>query len=89
MLIGGNSPTGGLLDNTYYYNPMYDTPTNWIDGPSLLEARYQHASAILGHHIVTVGGYDGNNILSSVEILDLQSFPHQWTQGKLIMFCYV
>ena len=91
MLIGGysyNSPTGRYLNNTYYFNPMYDKPTNWIDGPSLLEARDSHASTILGHHIVTGGGLrDLNaNRLSSVEILDLQSFPHQWTQGK---FCYV
>ena len=90
MVIGGFSPTGGNIVNTYYYNPdpMDDKPTNWIDGPSLLEGRRSHASAILGHHIVTGGGIDGN-YLSSVEILDLQSFPHQWTQGKLIMFCYV
>ena len=87
MIMGGFSPTGGCLDNTYYYNPMDDKPSNWRDGPSLLEARYDHASAILGHHIVTSGGWNG--WLSSVEILDLQSFPHQWTQGKLIMFCYV
>ena len=87
MVIGGYN--GGHLDNTYYYNPMDDKSTNWIDGPSLLEARHRHASAILGHHIITGGGVNSNYALSSVEILDLQSFPHQWTQGKLIMFCYV
>ena len=89
MLIGGTEMTGIYRAETFYFNPM-DEKAVWIDGPSMLETRFDHASALLGDHVVTAGGRAGlTTYLSSVEILDLQSFPHQWTQGKLIMFCYV
>ena len=80
MIIGGYS--NGYSDKTFYFNPM-EQPFIWTDGPPLMQARYFHASALLGQYVVTAGGSGGG---SSVEILDLNSSPHQWTQGKLFLF---
>ena len=82
MVIGGENRARWAHSATYFFNPIAADQPTWTEGPSLMEARTLQASAILGHHVVTAGGQQyATDQLSSVEILDLNSFPYQWVQG--------
>ena len=78
MVIGGMGyGMDAGLNDTYYWES-----SGWSSGPPLAQARKWHASALLGHHVVTTGGF---RMGLTVEIMDLEDFPHQWTQGKLMI----
>ena len=42
----------------------------WVELPSLNHARRGFAAWEVGGHVVVAGGYDGGDMLSSVEVLD-------------------
>ena len=75
MVIGGW--TGFVSNQTFVYNHEYDT---WSSGPSLNEARFDHAVGIVTDEatqekfVVVTGGYNYFNILNSTEILIKQTF---------------
>ena len=83
LIIGGES-SGDASAKTFYGNPL-DSPINWTDGPDLMQARYDHASAIMNEgtstSVIVSGGWQG---LSSVEILSITGSPQDWSwkQGK-------
>ena len=73
MVIGGAS--------TFYYDRTFG---EWIIGPSLMQARYDHAAGIVTDEVtdesvvaVTGGAYYGD--LDSTEILQ----DGEWIQGKI------
>ena len=85
MVIGGGGQEGGIshiFPLTYFYD---HNEGEWINGPSLMQARYAHAAGIItdevtGEHFVAVtGGYDNSDYLDSTEILQ----DGEWVQGKI------
>jgi N-acetylneuraminic acid mutarotase len=91
MVIGGR-------DENYYYSAstfFYDrNEEEWINGPSLMQARAYHAAGIVtddvtGEHFVAVTGgyqYPGLRFLNSTEILQ----DGEWVQGKInITICHL
>jgi len=52
----------------------------WEDVTPLNTARYLHASVVLNGQIYTIGGHDGNNSLSSMEVYNPGS--NSWRYGK-------
>lgn len=42
-------------------------PPTTISGVTLVTARYAHTSAVIGHYLYVVGGFDGKTALTSVE----------------------
>ena len=81
MVIGGYS-NGYSFASTFYYDHNEE---EWINGPSLMQARYDHAAGIVtdevtGEHFVAVtgGGYTYDD-LDSTEILQ----DGEWVQGKI------
>ena len=93
MLIGGDTDDGEESKATYVYNGQSG---KWTKGPYLLEGRYGHSAGILydvithDQYTVVVGGYNGRDDLSSVEVL--KSGSTEWAQGKHIKhsfaFCH-
>ena len=83
-IIGGYGTE--RLNTVYIYNPM-DGFTH-IDGPALKTNRAGHSCGVLSYgkqsKIVAAGGWDGNDRLSSVEILD--PTVNKWIAGKEIHF---
>ena len=83
MVIGGNS-NGDDTASTFFYD---HNEGEWINGSSLMQARYAHAAGIItdevtGEHFVAViGGYNfGLDLdLNSTEILQ----DGEWVQGKI------
>ncbi|MGH0146819.1 UNVERIFIED_CONTAM: hypothetical protein FKN15_024069 [Acipenser sinensis] len=58
---------------------MYNSQLNmWIRVASLNKGRWRHKMAVLLGKVYAVGGYDGQNRLSSVECYD--SFSNRWTE---------
>jgi hypothetical protein len=85
MVIGGISNDYSAL--TFFYDR---NEGEWINGPSLMQARGYHAAGIVtdevtGEHFVAVtGGYYSGH-LDSTEILQ----DGEWVQGKIIdIICY-
>ena len=81
MVIGG-------WDENYYHSAstfFYDRDEEeWINGPSLMQARYYHAAGIVtdevtGEHFVAVTGGYYFGFLDSTEILQ----DGEWVQGKI------
>ena len=79
MVIGGNADSA----LTFFYDHNED---EWINGPSLIEARGNHASGIVTDEVtdenfvaVTGGSYPWGGNLDSTEILQ-DGF---WVQGKI------
>ena len=93
MVIGGSgyssSGPNDYLDTTYYGYAGVNT-IQWESGPSLVQARRWHASAVLGQFVVTAGGYHmpKPGVLTSVEIMDIENFPSHWRPGKLITYVF-
>ena len=79
LLIGGKS-SGKASSKTFIFNQ------NWTEGPSLSEARFGHASALITDKItkkksvVVFGGHSGSQYLNSVEMLALPNLT-QWQPG--------
>ena len=72
MVIGGFSPGSVTLAQTFYYDHSNE---QWIDGPTLNQARYAHAAGTVTDEVtierlvvVSAGGFDGS-FLKSTEIL--------------------
>nr|XP_021138959.1 kelch-like protein 24 [Columba livia] len=58
---------------------IYNSQLNiWIRVASLNKGRWRHKMAVLLGKVYVVGGYDGQNRLSSVECYD--SFSNRWTE---------
>ena len=81
MVIGGSS--NGISALTFFYD---HNEGEWINGPSLMQARYYHAAGIVtdevtGEHFVAVTGGAGSGYvyLDSTEILQ----DGEWVQGKI------
>ena len=80
MVIGGSSNFYSLA-STFFYDHNED---EWINGPSLMQARVYHAAGIVtddvtGEDFVAVtGGYNSRS-LDSTEILQ----DGEWVQGKI------
>ena len=82
LLIGGRTTGGVTTPTTHYFDHQGH---NWIQGPDLLQARWDHAAGIVTDEatteklvIVTGGDYYGIR-LDSTEML----FHNQWNQGKM------
>ena len=87
MVIGGGGQKGGIwhiFPLTYFYE---HNEGEWINGPSLMQARYTHAAGIItdevtgAHFVAVTGGYypDLDLDLDSTEILQ----DGEWVQGKI------
>ena len=79
MVIGGYSH--GIFASTFFYDHNED---EWINGPSLMQARYSHAAGIVtdevtDEHFVAVTGGFYSDFLDSTEILQ----DGEWVQGKI------
>ena len=90
MVIGGtgNLHRSSTSSETFLGN-LNGAQIQWTEGPPLMIARYNHASALLQHqettYIVVAGGgeIDDRLELDSVEIWKVTSTPSEWTAGKL------
>ena len=90
MVIGGES---GYLFVNYASTFFYDrNEGEWINGPSLMQARYDHAAGIVTDEVTeqdfvaVTGGIGGGYYLGSTEILQ----DGEWVQGKIIdATCYL
>ena len=77
MVIGGIS-SGNLLDLSFYFDHGNQ---QWIDGPRLIQARFDHAVGIVNDQVtmtnlvIVTGGWGGGG---STEIL----VDSQWLPGK-------
>ena len=84
MLIGGATRENDATQTTHYFDHQSH---NWIQGPDLIQARWQHAAGIVTDQVtneelvIVTGGY-GNGTLDSTEML----FNNQWHQGKIAHF---
>ena len=79
MVIGGY--IGVTLASTFFYD---HNEVEWINGPSLMQARYGNAAGIAtdevtDEHFVAVTGGIGSGHLDSTEILQ----DGEWVQGKI------
>ncbi|XP_036377721.1 kelch-like protein 24 [Megalops cyprinoides] len=69
--------SGGRINSRDVW--MYNSQLNiWIRVASLIKGRWRHKMAVLLGKVYAVGGYDGQNRLSSVECYD--SFSNRWTE---------
>ena len=82
MFIGGETPVGGSINYTYYYDHYNQV---WFDGPGLKIARYLHGAGIVTDLItkerlvvVTGGSSDGDYYLQSTEVL----IDGEWVLGN-------
>ncbi|XP_038057011.1 kelch-like protein 24 isoform X2 [Patiria miniata] len=64
----------GATTSVWAYRTEMDT---WEKQKGLNVARYQHCSSVLTGHIFVIGGYDGQNKLSSVEMYESKN--NTWT----------
>ncbi|ELT90630.1 hypothetical protein CAPTEDRAFT_73011, partial [Capitella teleta] len=71
--------SGGLRNNIAQRDCFsYDVQTNrWKTLPPMSTARVEHSSMCHENQLYVIGGWDGNNILYSVEVLDMNSL--QWS----------
>ena len=81
MVIGGLDESWASSASTLYYN--YNTE-QWINGPSLIQARRIHAAGIVTDEVtdenfVVVTGGHANGYLDSTEILQ----DGNWVQGNI------
>ena len=81
MVIGGFTNDFSAL--TFFYD---HNEGEWINGPSLMQARYSHAAGIVTdevtdeHFVAATGGFGYLRFLDSTEILQ----DGEWVQGKII-----
>lgn len=69
--------SGGLRSAEFWkYDPVFDT---WLRGTSLQHARRRHGMAAVDEQIFVLGGFDEENVLSSVEYWQLDS--NKWEDG--------
>jgi hypothetical protein len=78
-MVAGGFDSGGYSATTYFYD---HSEGEWITGPSLIQARYDHAAGIVidevtdEQFVIVTGGYFQ---LDSTEILQ----DGNWIQGKI------
>jgi hypothetical protein len=84
LLIGGWLATETRSKATFYYNHDHET---WTEGPSLVSERSGHSCSLFkspqhGHTniVIVTGGFNGNEYLTSTEILNLNS--NSWASGN-------
>ena len=74
--------TGSFTTETYFVD-IHNW--KWTKGPQMEEARYGHGCSLFMHnnhnYALVAGGYN-SDVLSSTEILDLDSGIMEWTKGK-------
>ena len=80
MVIGGLS-NNGISASTFFYDRNEE---EWINGPSLIQARDSHAAGIVTDEVtdeqfVAVTGGSDYGYLDSTEILQ----DREWVQGKI------
>ena len=82
MIIGGFNFDVYRSASTFYYD---DIEGEWINGPSLIKGRYEHAAGIVTdevtneNFVAVTGGYYWPDSLDSTEILQ----DGEWVQGKI------
>ena len=83
MLIGGSTTENVATKTTHYFDHQSH---NWIQGPDLMQARWQHAAGIVTDQVtneklvIVTGGFHNPGItLDSTEML----INNQWNQGKI------
>ena len=83
MLIGGSITENVATKTTHYFDHQSH---NWIQGPDLMQARWQHAAGIVTDQVtneklvIVTGGFNNPGItLDSTEML----INNQWNQGKI------
>ena len=88
MFTGGETPVGGSINYTYYYDHYNQV---WFDGPELKIARYLHGAGVVTDLItkerlvvVTGGSSDRDYHLQSTEIL----FDGEWVKGNKCLNLY-
>ena len=87
MVIGGY--TNDLSAYTFFYD---HNEGEWINGPSLMQAKYLHAAGIITdevtdeNFVAVTGGFGDFGFLESTEILQ----DGEWVEGKIIYtICYM
>ena len=83
MLIGGSTTANVATKTTHYFDHQSH---NWIQGPDLMQARWQHAAGMVTDQVtneklvIVTGGFHNPGItLDSTEML----INNQWNQGKI------
>jgi len=71
-LIGGHEDKL-VSKRVYKYSTTQEGPGHWEELPSLLEARVYFEVVTTEKGIYALGGYDGENVLSSVEFYSFES----------------
>merc|ERR1712051_1136868 len=82
MVIGGEDENWDDSASTFFYD---HNEGEWITGPSLMQARHNHAAGIVtdevtDEHFVALTGCLGCGYLDSTEILQ----DGKWVQGPLL-----
>ena len=69
--------SGGLRSAEFWkYDTVFDT---WLRGPNLAHARRRHGMCAVDDQIFVLGGFDEDNVLSSIEFWDLEC--NRWEDG--------
>ena len=83
MLIGGSTTENVATKTTHYFDHQSH---NWIQGPDLMQARWQHAAGMVTDQVtneklvIVTGGFHNPGItLDYTEML----INNQWNQGKI------
>ena len=58
------------MNRVYFFDI---SSNNWNEAPRLNKGRYGHSSIALAERTYVLGGYDGNQNVGSIEMLDLWS----------------
>jgi len=70
--IGGAVYPFGVSSSFLHTVEIFDPATNtWTEGPSMPTGRDELSSAIVNGKIYAIGGYNGDNELNTVEVLDV------------------
>ena len=88
LLIGGRNIESAPIQTTHYFDHQAH---NWIQGPDLMQARWQHAAGVVTDEMTTeklvivTGGAHNGIFLDSTEIL----ISNEWNQGKIAHYCSI
>ena len=67
--MGGSNECSRTLDTVEVLN-LEDSNSQWSAGPTMLNKRVSHGAATLDGCIYVVGGWDGQGVVRSVEMLN-------------------
>ena len=88
LMIGGVQNSTSYSPDTFYFNTDNE---KWIEGPTLKAGRRSHSCGKIKSHshssefnVIVAGGWNGDDAMTSVEILDVGS--SEWRLGPSLQF---